>query len=89
MNRGEVATAIADVWRSVLDVQNLGPGDDFFALGGDSLAALAMANEVAGLFSQGVRDEHIEELAMSVYDSPSLHAFTAAVGTMMTEKGES
>ncbi|UOZ05562.1 non-ribosomal peptide synthetase [Amycolatopsis sp. WQ 127309] len=31
---------LAAVWREVLDVEHVGPGDNFFTLGGDSLGAL-------------------------------------------------
>ncbi len=37
--RDEVETTIADIWREVLDVDAVGVHDDFFDLGGHSLAA--------------------------------------------------
>ncbi len=37
---------LAVIWRRVLGVEHIGPDDDFFALGGDSLSAAAMIAEV-------------------------------------------
>ncbi len=37
--RGSVEQALADIWRSTLEVEQIGAGDNFFALGGHSLLA--------------------------------------------------
>jgi hypothetical protein len=44
-------SVIAEIWESVLHVENVGPADDFFALGGDSLLAIQIisAAEQRGL----------------------------------------
>ncbi len=39
---GDLQRAIAVVWREILELEQLGPDDDFFELGGDSLAAVRM-----------------------------------------------
>jgi len=41
--RGETERLIAQVWSDVLDVGSVGVADDFFAIGGDSLAATEIA----------------------------------------------
>ncbi|GAA2000512.1 type I polyketide synthase [Nocardiopsis rhodophaea] len=38
---------LADVWREVLGVRDVGPDDDFFALGGDSLQAARLSGLLA------------------------------------------
>ena len=40
---GTLEQAIEELWRQVLGVERVGPGDDFFQLGGDSLAALRLS----------------------------------------------
>jgi hypothetical protein len=37
---------IAEIWRRLLGVEEVSPDDDFFDLGGDSLLAIDMLNEV-------------------------------------------
>ncbi|MEK8107169.1 phosphopantetheine-binding protein [Micromonospora sp. M12] len=37
-----VETVMAEIWESVLHVRDVGPDDDFFALGGDSLLAIEL-----------------------------------------------
>jgi thioester reductase-like protein len=51
VDAGAEARVLADLWRRVLGVEAVGPDDDFFALGGDSLAVLevAAAAEAQGL----------------------------------------
>lgn len=52
-----VATAIADMWKQVLGRDHVGPQDNFFALGGDSISAI----QVAALFQKaGLRIMPIE-----------------------------
>ncbi len=38
----EIERSIIEVWERIIQVEPIGPDDDFFALGGDSLAALEM-----------------------------------------------
>lgn len=45
--RGEVETAIRDIWQSVLAVDNIGPDDDFFVLGGHSVKAILALSRIA------------------------------------------
>ena len=47
---GDAEAAIAGIWALALKVDRVGRHDDFFELGGDSLAATIIANEIAGLF---------------------------------------
>src|SRR5205823_7096948 len=49
---GDEAAALAEIWERVLGVEGVGPADDFFELGGDSLAVLEV---VAAAESRGLR----------------------------------
>ncbi|WP_018045648.1 non-ribosomal peptide synthetase [Methylobacterium sp. 88A] len=43
---GAMEIALAEIWREILDVENVGRDDDFFALGGHSLTAAQLAMRV-------------------------------------------
>jgi amino acid adenylation domain-containing protein len=45
--RGEVETAIRDIWQAVLAVEGIGPDDDFFVLGGHSVKAILALSRIA------------------------------------------
>jgi amino acid adenylation domain-containing protein len=45
-----VTKQLAEIWAELLAVQAVGPDDDFFALGGNSLVALRMINRVRTAF---------------------------------------
>jgi thioesterase domain-containing protein len=47
---GDAEAAIAGIWALALKLDRVGRHDDFFELGGDSLAATIIANEIAGFF---------------------------------------
>jgi acyl carrier protein len=47
---GEVQSALADIWSRVLGIAEVGAGDDFFALGGDSLAAGRVMTRIRDAF---------------------------------------
>lgn len=47
----EIETRIAEIWAQELNIQKIGPDDDFFRLGGDSLSGLRMFLAVEAAFS--------------------------------------
>ncbi len=49
--RDEAEEAVAEIWREVLGIQQLGIHDDFFDLGGHSLAGVQVTAKVQELFN--------------------------------------
>jgi thioesterase domain-containing protein/acyl carrier protein len=45
---------IAEIWRRILDVDQIGPHDDLFRLGGDSLAAAEILVEIQKMFGRNL-----------------------------------
>ncbi|BAI74126.1 polyketide synthase (plasmid) [Azospirillum sp. B510] len=69
---GDVESVLAAIWRSLLEADAIGPEDDFFDLGGDSLMQVQLQN--------AVRDRLGYELDFSdVYDHPTLAALAAFI----------
>jgi hypothetical protein len=52
--RGKVETAVADTWAEVLGIGQVGRNDDFFALGGHSLAILQVQKKLQQTLSIAV-----------------------------------
>jgi amino acid adenylation domain-containing protein len=48
-DRARTESAVREIWCDVLATDTAGPGDDFFALGGDSLSALALLSRLLEL----------------------------------------
>uniref|UniRef100_UPI0036DF44C7 non-ribosomal peptide synthetase n=1 Tax=Photorhabdus sp. RM322S TaxID=3342825 RepID=UPI0036DF44C7 len=70
--QGEIETALATIWRELLDIEKISRHDNFFALGGHSLLAVRVMNRIMAVL--GV------ELPLAVlFDSPSLVALAQAV----------
>lgn len=59
---------LADVWADVLDLPQIGVEDNFFALGGNSLKVMTVANRLQRLFG-----EHIPPLG--VFIAPTVSSF--------------
>jgi amino acid adenylation domain-containing protein len=64
---------IAEIWRSVLGVEDVRAGDNFFNLGGHSLLAARVATEVRERFS-------IDLPVRALFEHPTLSALAAQVG---------
>jgi thioesterase domain-containing protein len=63
---------LTDIWKRVLQCQSIGPNDDFFEKGGDSLLASAMLQQVAQLTGRALKNSIL-------FDAPTLWQFTQAV----------
>ena len=65
--QGEMETALAQIWQTLLKVDQIGRNDDFFQLGGHSLLAVQMASRVRLVLER--------ELALrEVFESPTIAA---------------
>jgi amino acid adenylation domain-containing protein len=67
---------LAGIWADVLGVPDVGAGDNFFHLGGDSLTAVRVAGRVHEVFGS-------VSPAM-IFDAPTLADFAAAVQTQLS-----
>jgi acyl-CoA synthetase (AMP-forming)/AMP-acid ligase II/acyl carrier protein len=71
--RDELEAAILAIWREVLELTDLGVHDDFFDLGGHSLAAARITARVRDAFA-------LELPATAVFEHPTVAELAAAVG---------
>jgi phthiocerol/phenolphthiocerol synthesis type-I polyketide synthase E len=69
---GPLQDRLAVIWQQVLGRKGIGPEDDFFDLGGDSLMAVALTGRIRDAFG-------VEMSIGSLFDYPNLAAFTAAL----------
>ena len=68
----DLEPAVANIYRELLSVPEIGPGDNFFALGGDSLRATQVINRVRAQF----------EVNLSIrYDLPQSDGLGARCGS--------
>jgi amino acid adenylation domain-containing protein len=58
---GRTAVRLAELWRTLLEVDAVGPESDFFGLGGNSLLALRLVNRVEAEFGVQLRFGEIFE----------------------------
>ncbi|WP_085707327.1 non-ribosomal peptide synthetase [Pseudomonas sp. B35(2017)] len=71
--QGEVETALAQIWASLLKVERVGRHDHFFELGGHSLLAVSLIERMRRIgLSTDVR---------ALFSQPTLAALAAAVGS--------
>lgn len=54
--QGEKEKIVADVWRQVLDIENISRYDDFFTLGGNSLKAISVFSKLFRDFDMQIND---------------------------------
>ena len=73
---GGLTAIIADTWRDILHVDSVTLSDNFFDLGGHSLAITRMAVRI--------REEMEVDLPLTVYyDSPTVPAIASAIGEVL------
>jgi amino acid adenylation domain-containing protein len=77
--RGATETALAAVWRELLGVARVGPDDDFFALGGDSIASIQMISRAA--------EAGIRLTPQQVFGNPTLAALARAADEAVGQAG--
>ena len=77
--QGDVERALAAVWADVLGVEQVGRGDDFFGLGGDSITAIhAVARARRAGLAMTARD---------VFAHPTIEALATRVATVSAADG--
>ncbi|WP_409462539.1 non-ribosomal peptide synthetase [Amycolatopsis sp. GA6-003] len=77
---GEYETAVAEVWRVLLDVSEISRHDDFFALGGHSLLAAQVVSSLRARFGTRIR-------LTALFEHPVLSEFAAALERAATMAG--
>ncbi|MDQ4070222.1 MAG: non-ribosomal peptide synthetase [Actinomycetota bacterium] len=75
--RNETEAVVASVWEAVLGVAHVGIHDDFFALGGHSLAAAQIAARLADALG-------VEVPVVAVFESPTVAELAGAVDGLAT-----
>ncbi|WP_329492318.1 amino acid adenylation domain-containing protein [Kitasatospora sp. NBC_01246] len=71
-----IEPAVAHLWSELLGVEEVGPADDFFALGGNSLLAMEMLARARIMF--GIDVTRIRFLTRSLLRDATLRAFATA-----------
>ncbi len=65
-------TAITNIWKEILGVQDVAPDEDFFELGGTSLHAARVLTKTRAAFG-------VKLPAQTLYEHPTLAAFSGQV----------
>ncbi|NEC09402.1 non-ribosomal peptide synthetase, partial [Streptomyces sp. SID7909] len=76
-DEGVTATVLA-IWREVLDLDDLGPDEDLFDLGGHSLTITAIAGRIHKEYGVAVPFDVF-------FDSPTVHGIAACVAALIEE----
>lgn len=75
--------AVAAIWAQMLGVKRVGPGDNFFALGGHSLLGVKLIAAVQEKLDLG------DELKLSdLFEFPTLEAFSAHIESLSAPSEE-
>ncbi|HWO62197.1 MAG TPA: amino acid adenylation domain-containing protein [Umezawaea sp.] len=88
---GLVEHAVAALWRQVLGVRHVGPADNFFALGGNSILAAELLAKVRTAL--GILITQVRPLIRMLLDDSTLRGFAEAVssaraGTLAGDGGQ-
>jgi thioesterase domain-containing protein/acyl carrier protein len=68
----DIETRMMEIWREVLQVQDIGPASNFFELGGHSLLAMRLVTKVASNFGVKIN-------VMTLFQAPTVREFAARV----------
>jgi amino acid adenylation domain-containing protein len=76
--RSELEELVANIWRDVLQIENLSVHDNFFALGGHSLLAIQVVSRLQKSFNK--------EVPMRIlFDAPTIAAFADGLENVLRE----
>lgn len=76
---GPVETAVAEIWSSLLDLEDPSTTQDFFHLGGQSLLAVRLVARIGQRFD-------VELTPKEVYENPTIASLSAQVSRLLEEK---
>lgn len=79
-----IEPAVAHLWSELLGVEEVGPADDFFALGGNSLLAMEMLARARIMF--GIDVTRIRFLTRSLLRDATLRAFATATQAARSDR---
>lgn len=68
----DTETRMMEIWREILQVQNIGPTSNFFELGGHSLMAMRLVTKVASVLDVKIN-------VMTLFQAPTVREFAARV----------
>lgn len=77
---GTIAVLVVELWKAHLGVEQVGAEDDFFLLGGDSMAAIQVVRSLAAELSHTVP-------ARALFDAPTLGEFIDYVSSLVPVGG--
>lgn len=78
---GEIEESLVEIWRAVLGAEQVGVRDNFFSLGGHSLAVVQLASRIETQYSVALS-------LRAVYTSPTIRAIAIEVERLLVEAAE-
>ncbi len=81
VSKNEIQNKVADIWKKVLGVRKIGPNDNFFDLGGNSLTGLQLVAEIK-------RELDIQINPVVIYEAPTISAMAKLLGRDSVEKSD-
>ncbi|WP_257022650.1 non-ribosomal peptide synthetase [Pigmentiphaga litoralis] len=81
MPLGDMETALADLWGEILRVASVSRNDNFFAMGGNSIAALRLTARIKA-------DMHVELPLRDVFQNSSLRSLALHVAKLHSQPAE-
>jgi Phosphopantetheine attachment site len=74
---GGLVELVQRIWATALERREVGPDDDFFDLGGDSIAGMRVAADVASAL--GLSTEEAEDLYLEIFERSTARAFAEGI----------
>ena len=78
--RNDLEREVAEIWKSVLGFDRIGVHDNFFRLGGDSLAAIQLGSRLREAFE-------VDLTVHSLFDEPTVAALAERIEMLQKESG--
>lgn len=78
LSRNDLQNKVSDIWKRVLGVKKIGPNDNFFDLGGNSLTGLQLVSEIKRVFD-------IQIAPVVIYEAPTVSSMAKYLGRDMED----